>query len=127
MNLLILDDDESLLRYIKKSLNVDDLNIFTANSIYAARGLLKEYKFDIVVIDYMLKGEFGFQFVPYAQAHNKRVKIVMITAFAEKDMAIEALNMGITAFLQKPFVIDDLTNIIVEHREKIKRCNRISI
>lgn len=117
--LLIIDDDaeyaESLARLMPARYDVK-----TAFTLRQATAKLTSYPFDCVVSDFVLAEDDGFDFLKIACALNPAPKVIFITAFATKEMAIALLNLGAHGLLEKPFAIAVLTELLEKNADDPK-------
>ncbi len=64
--------------------------------------------FDIVILDMMMPGMSGLEVISELKKKTPATKIIMITAFATVDNAVQAIKLGANDYISKPFMIDDL-------------------
>jgi DNA-binding response OmpR family regulator len=89
---------------------------YTLHSFYSIKDFigalpLKDSKRDIVTIDYHLADGFGWEAFNEYKKQGGQSPVVFITGHADKDLAIQAVNLGVDYFIEKPF-----------NREQIKQC-----
>ena len=77
----------------------------------AARGLLQDKAFDIVVTDIYVRGVSGLELLHKAREKNKEVCVIIITGLDNTDLAAKALKEGALDFVVKPPGLDRLANI----------------
>ena len=108
--ILLVDDEERLLKTLGRALRDDGHDVVTARSATEAERRLAERGFDLLVIDNRMPGRTGLQLVrDLALApEGERPQIVMMTAHATVENAIEAMKLGAFDYLQKPFEVDEL-------------------
>ncbi|MBX3022370.1 MAG: response regulator transcription factor [Bdellovibrionales bacterium] len=109
--ILILDDDAEFAESLAQLLPTH-YHVKTAFSLKQATDQLARYPFECVVSDFVLAEHDGFEFLKALHTYENPPKIVFMTAFANKDMAISLLNQGIHGLLEKPFSISTLTELI---------------
>ncbi|HRO68166.1 MAG TPA: response regulator transcription factor, partial [Pseudobdellovibrionaceae bacterium] len=78
---------------------------------------LARYPFDGIVSDFILAEHDGFEFLEAVHSLKDPPKIVFMTAFANKEMAISLLNLGVHGLLEKPFSVSALTDLLEKERE----------
>ncbi|MFC1587767.1 PleD family two-component system response regulator [Planctomycetota bacterium] len=115
MKILILDDTaitRSLLKKMLGKLGWDD--VFEAGSAAAAYLLLKEHKFDLVLLDWMMPEFDGFNFLKVFRhmEATKDVPVIMITAKDKEEDLNAALAEGANAYIKKPIGFDIFKNTI---------------
>ena len=101
-HILIVDDDEGIRSLVKKYLNEKNYLITTASDAEKAYEKIKIIKFDLIILDIMMPGKSGLDFL---NDHKKIIKtpIILLTAKGEPSERIEGLEMGADDYLPKPF------------------------
>src|SRR3990170_8210877 len=111
--ILIVDDEESLLKVIKKSLEKKGYLADTAKDGKKALGMVRDGKYDIVLLDVRMPGMSGFEVLSEIKKTAPDIFVVMMTAQNTMDNAIEAMKKGAYDYLTKPFDLDEL-NLLME-------------
>lgn len=111
MKILIVDDQDSILRIIKgllAELGYDDIR--TAANGQKACVLLKQEKIEMIISDWNMPLMTGIELLKYVRqdAQLLNTPFIMVTAEAEKDNIIEAIQAGVDQYVVKPFTADDL-------------------
>ncbi len=101
--ILIVDDEENIREIIKMTLRKYADEIFTAESAEAGLEILKENNIDIVISDIKMPGMDGLEFLQCVKKEQPRVEFLMITAHGNMDTVVEAMRLGASDFLSKPF------------------------
>ena len=108
-NVLLVDDEEALLRHLGRALREEGHQVVTATSVAEAQRRLGEQGFDVLVADNLMPGETGLDLIrDLATAGADRPAVVMITAHASVESAIAAMKLGAFDYLQKPFEVEEL-------------------
>jgi DNA-binding NtrC family response regulator len=109
-SILLVDDEERLLKSLGRALRDDGHEVVTAGSADEAAKRLLERGFDLLVVDNRMPGRSGLELIrDLAQApEGERPQIIMMTAHATVENAIEAMKLGAFDYLQKPFEVDEL-------------------
>lgn len=122
MDILIVDDDRSVRE--ATMLAADSLGHYTEGVENGAAALtrLKEDKFDLVILDLMLRNENGLDVLTAVKKQNPQQQVVMFTAQATIPTAVEATRRGALDFIEKPFHIDRLRHVLalVEKTKKLE-------
>ena len=105
---MIIDDEKIVGDMAKMSLEQDGYAVETFLSAEPALSRLKEEKFDVVVTDLKMKGIDGMEVLRIVKGSYPQTKVIMITAFANLDAAIEALRADVHDFFPKPVRIKEL-------------------
>ena len=103
--ILVVDDDVKILRFLRTSLKLSGYEVFTATSGEEALELFKSEKPDIMLLDILMPGMYGFEVL----TRLRTVSELPVIAFsAHASTAEEALQLGANDFLAKPFKPDEL-------------------
>ena len=106
--ILVVDDDTAFSRAVCLSLS-DLATTRAASSATEALDYLNREPFAIVVTDYKLAtGSTGLELASTIRRFKSPPSIIMMTAFATTKLAIDSVNMGLFAFVEKPFDADEL-------------------
>lgn len=108
---LIIDDDSEYAEHLSQ-LMPSHYQAKTAYSLKQAMEQLTKYPFDSVVSDFVLAEYDGFEFLKSLHSLAEPPKIIFMTAFANKEMAISLLNHGVQGLLEKPFSVSTLTSLL---------------
>ena len=107
-HILVVDDDDGIRSLVKKYLNENDFLVTTANSAEDASEKIKIIKFDMIILDIMMPGKSGLEFIQ--EFKNKLdTPIILLTAKGEPKERIEGLEVGADDYLPKPFEPKELT------------------
>ncbi|MBI4511379.1 MAG: sigma-54-dependent Fis family transcriptional regulator [Deltaproteobacteria bacterium] len=106
--ILVVDDKENMLKLFAKILG-DDFELVTAAEGGRALSLLAAQEFDVVVTDLKMPGADGFEVLKAAKQRQPDTEVVMMTAYATVNDAVEAMKQGAYDYLQKPFDPDTAT------------------
>lgn len=111
-SIMIIDDEKIVGEMAKISLEQEGYEVETFLNAAPAMERLKEKKFDIVVTDLKMKGIDGLEVLRTVKNLYPGTKVIMITAFANLDVAIEALRGDVHDFFPKPVKIKELKESI---------------
>ena len=101
-HILVVDDDEGIRSLVKKYLNENDFLITTAENAEDATKKMEIIKFDMIILDIMMPGKSGLDFLKEHREHIN-TPIILLTAKGEPNERIEGLEMGADDYLPKPF------------------------
>ncbi len=104
MKILIVDDEEKLLKILKKYFEVEGFSVETALDGEEAIYKIDENKIDLVILDWMIPKISGIEVCKYIK-ENTNAKVLMLTARTQFDDELEALNIGADEYVKKPFDI----------------------
>ena len=107
--ILIVEDEPDMLQLLKRSLE-PELNCMVVTAPSAEKGLkhLEQGSFDLVLADIKMPGMNGLDFLQMIKHDYPQQTVVMMTAFGQIDMAVEAIRSGAYDFITKPFEHDTL-------------------
>ncbi len=108
---LLVDDEEKILKTIGRALREDDHEVTTTSSPQEALRLLASRSFDVLIIDHLMPGLTGLDVVRDLQAsvpEADRPAVLVMTAHGTVRHAVDAMKLGVRDYLQKPFDIDEL-------------------
>tara|TARA_B100000035_G_scaffold246506_1_gene215179 strand:+ start:420 stop:1097 length:678 start_codon:yes stop_codon:yes gene_type:complete len=107
-HILVVDDDDGIRSLVKKYLNEKSYLVTTANSAEDASNKIKIIKFDLIILDIMMPGKNGLEFI---KENKKKLEtpIILLTAKGEASERIEGLEIGADDYLPKPFEPKELT------------------
>ncbi len=106
--IMVIDDEKIVGDMSKLSLEQEGYTVETFLSAEPALERLKEEEFDVVVTDLKMKGIDGMEVLRTVKRLYPKTKVIMITAFANLDAAIEALRGDVHDFFPKPVRIKEL-------------------
>ncbi len=106
--IMIIDDEKIVGDMAKMSLEAEGYAVETFLNAEPALERLKKEKFDVVVTDYKMKGIDGMEVLRTVRSLYPGTQVIMITAFANLDAAIEALRRDVHDFFPKPVRIKQL-------------------
>ena len=119
-HILVVDDDEGIRSLVKKYLNENKYLITTANSAEDASKKIEIIKFDIIILDIMMPGKSGLEFIQ-VNKDNLDTPIILLTAKGQADERVEGLETGADDYLSKPFEPKELLLRIKNILEKTKK------
>ena len=112
MNILVIDDDASLRRTLRTSLEVLGHCAVEARDGAQALELLGHQPFEMALLDLRLAQEQGLDLLPRLLALAPGLHVVIVTAYATIETAVEAMRRGAFDYLPKPFTPDQLRVIL---------------
>ncbi len=111
-NILVVDDDRSMREFLDILLTGEGYNVTLADSGESGCNALINDTFDLVVTDIRMKGINGLDVLRKAKAVNPDTMVVMISAFATADTAVEAMKEGAYDYIPKPFKVREFKKIV---------------
>ena len=121
-SILLVDDEEKILKTLGRALRDAGHEVVETTSPREARRLLGERPIDVFIVDNVMPTLGGLDLIREYVAstpEGERAQILMMTAHATLESAIEAMKLGALDYLQKPFEIDELLVVVrraLEHQ-----------
>jgi CheY-like chemotaxis protein/DNA-binding HxlR family transcriptional regulator len=118
--ILIVDDDADLRENLVEILKGEFYVTTTASTAKEAIEIMKQRQFDVVLLDFMMPELSGLDALYDLKRTNPKAKVIMITAYATIDNAVNAIKRGASEFITKPFKIEDLLMLIKQVIEEAR-------
>jgi len=112
ISILIVDDEESVRDSLHNWFLEDGYDVERAENAKNALLMLESRKFDIILADIKMPGMDGMEMHRRIRALNRDTIVIIMTAFASVDTAVQALKDGAYDYVTKPFDPDDLSHLI---------------
>ena len=110
--LLVIDDEPNVLYSLEKSLRSDVLEVLTASTAKEGIELAQQRRPDAVLLDVRLSDMYGLDAFDCLRQIDPRLPIVVITAYATTETAIEAMKRGAFEYLLKPVDFHRLREVV---------------
>lgn len=107
-SILVVDDEPNYLIVLSELLREEGFEVYTAPGGKEGLGIIREYDLDLVITDMQMPTMDGLQFLQEIKTINSDLPVIIITAYAEVDKAVEAMQAGAFSYLAKPFSNDEL-------------------
>lgn len=123
-SILIIEDRQNLRALYAGFLRKQDYLVKEAGSAEEAAKVMEQHEFALVLTDYMLPGINGLAFLKQLQAQDQDFAVIVMTAFGEVKLAVEAMRHGAVDFLEKPIDLEHLKMVVaraIEHRRLVRR------
>lgn len=111
-SVLVVDDEPGMLSFLQRALTQRCGGVDTAGSVEQATPLLQRRLYDLIVLDIALPGRSGIDWLHELRDDGYAGDVVLMTAYADLDTAIDALRAGAADFLLKPFSLPQILNAI---------------
>jgi DNA-binding NtrC family response regulator len=112
LHVLVVDDDEAVRRACCDVAAAMGSAVLGAESVAAARAILKHQKIDLLLLDLKLPDGGGLALLEQVKALHPDTAVVVMTAFATVASAVEAMRIGAGDYLTKPFALEELTTVL---------------
>ncbi|MBI3958532.1 MAG: response regulator [Chloroflexi bacterium] len=107
-NVLIVDDEERLSRFVGMCLNRAGYETTTCRSVDEARALLSAEKWSLVLTDLVMPNETGFDLLRWIDDNRLEIPVVILTAHSTPAVVKQVAQTNAAAMLRKPFSLDNL-------------------
>jgi len=125
-HILVVDDDDGIRNLVKKFLNENNFLVTTSMDAEDANKKIQIIKFDLIVLDVMMPGKSGLEFIK----ENKKeleTPIILLTAKGEPDDRVQGLERGADDYLAKPFEPKELILRIQKILQRTQKKNDVRI
>ena len=116
MRILIIDDETNIRDLMVRYMKIEGIEGVGAENAYSAQRVLREQKFDGILVDLKMPGMDGFELVRWIRDEGFRMPIIMMSAHGEITDAVNAMKHGVQDYIVKPFdpeeVIIKLKNLV---------------
>ena len=119
-HILVVDDDDGIRLLVKKYLNENKYLVTTADSAEDASEKVKIIKFDLIILDIMMPGKSGLEFIE-EYLNKLNTPIILLTAKGQANERVEGLEIGADDYLPKPFEPKELLLRIKNILNKTKK------
>ena len=107
MQVLLIDDDKDFATGLAHYFAKNNINTVLAQDVAAGEQALSNLEFDAVLLDVMLPGQSGFDFLPTLREISS-VPVIMLTALGEEDERVTGFELGADDYITKPFSAKEL-------------------
>lgn len=112
LKILVIDDDPSIRNMLAIVLKKNGYDVTSKESGKTGLEKLKKESFDLIISDIKMPDINGIELLKKIKAINPEIPVIMITAFASANDAVEAMKLGAEDYVTKPFNLDELKIII---------------
>ncbi|MGE0610618.1 MAG: sigma-54-dependent transcriptional regulator [Pirellulales bacterium] len=110
--LLVVDDEPNVLYSLERSLQSESVRVITAHTAQEGIELVRQRRPDVVILDIRLPDMSGLDAFARIHEQDPRLPVIMITAFAATETAIEAMKRGAFEYLLKPFDVRHVREVV---------------
>ena len=120
MKIMLVEDEKITRKTLTDILKKENYEVNSFSDGTEALNTLKQNNFDVVITDLRLPGTNGLDILKAAKEMNSRIIVIIITAYATVETAIESLKLGAYDYLLKPFSPEQLLSIL-KHIEQLSK------
>jgi len=126
--ILVVDDEPNYQIVLSELLREEGFEVFTANSGTQGMPIIRETDLDLVISDIKMPGMDGIEFLEKIKELNSDLPVILITAYAEVERAVHAMQLGAFTYLAKPFSNAELLANVkkaIEHYSLVHEIKRL--
>jgi len=113
MNILICEDNQLAMKTLVFVLGKEGYELSTAEDGNKALDLMREYVYDLIIVDIHLPYHSGLELIKYLRSDLKReTPVLVLSAFSDLQMQRQAKELGISGYIVKPFKLNDLIELM---------------
>ena len=127
LNILYIEDEETIRINIKKTLELFSENIFDVENISKAKDILSKNRIDIIISDINLPDTSGIEFIKELRKTDKTIPIILLSAYTHREYLLEATKLKLVDYLTKPIDFRNLNNALQKCVEEILDNSRYMI
>jgi DNA-binding NtrC family response regulator len=110
--ILIVEDEDTLCQSLQRVFRREGYDTDIADSAEAAFRLLDDTAYDLIITDIILPGISGIELITKYRERNPEQKVIIMTAYASLETAVEALRVGACDYIVKPVMHDEMKRIV---------------
>lgn len=110
--ILIVEDEDTLCASLQRVFRRDGYEADIADSAETAFRILENNKYDLIITDIILPGISGIELISRYKEQNPGQKVIIMTAYASLQTAVDALRVGASDFIVKPVMHDELKRMV---------------
>lgn len=121
--ILVIDDEDSMCNFMEIMLSKEGYEVDTVNSGPTGLSFLKDNNYDLVIADLNMPQMSGIEVLKEVRTFKADQELIVMTAYASVDTAIEAMKQGAADYITKPFKVDEI-KLVIEKSLNRKRLIR---
>jgi DNA-binding NtrC family response regulator len=128
--ILVVDDEANMRRILSVLLQGDGHSVTGAPGVAEAKAQLASSPFDLVITDQRMPDGDGLEVIAAAKEADAALPVVMLTAYASVELAVDAMRLGAFDFISKPFVPDAVRAAVrraLERTELVRENERLKV
>ena len=126
-SILVVDDEEIILRTLELDLKEAGYVVKATGSGEDAKKILNDNGYDLVITDLMMAGVDGIQILKEAKKKNPETKVIILTGYGSLTSAVDALRLGASDYVLKPYNKDEILMRISSCLEKLEFQRKIKL
>lgn len=110
--ILVVDDEMSMRKFFELTLAREGYRVLTADSVASGRQMIENHNFDLLLSDIKLGDGQGLELLALSKEKDSDTPVIMMTAYASPETAVEAMKLGAVDYLTKPFNVDEVRVVV---------------
>lgn len=110
--IFVLDDEQPICMTMESIISALGMRTESVTSLQTALGCIKKNRYDIAFLDVLLADGNGLDLIPEIKRHAPETLIIVMSGYADKEMAVQAMRAGAFDFLEKPFGVEHLSHTL---------------
>ncbi len=119
LTLLYIEDETNIRDSLTNSLKILFKKVYAIENAELAIKVYKSKHIDMILSDIGLPGMSGIDLVKIIRKENKDIPIILLTAYTQTDILLEAVKLKLVSYLTKPISFDTLSKALLDAREEI--------
>jgi DNA-binding NtrC family response regulator len=116
--LLIVEDEDTLCESLQRVFSKDGYEVDITDSAESAFKLLEGKSYNLIITDIILPGISGIELIAKYKEQDPEQKVVVMTAYASLETAVEAIKAGACDFIIKPLMHDEMKRVVRKALDK---------
>ena len=121
--ILVVDDELSMRKFFEVTLKREKYTVLTAENVKTGLEAIEKHNFDLLLSDIKLGDGQGLELLASCKQKDPDIPVIMMTAYASPETAVEAMKLGAIDYLTKPFNVDEVRMVV---RNNIRTRNLIN-
>lgn len=122
--ILYIEDDSDIRRYLTEFLSRYCKDVYSASSAEIGFELYNTKKPDIMIVDINLPAMSGMELISTIRKNDESTRIIITTAYTNKEFTIEAIELSLTRYLVKPVTSDDLKDALKKALTELEKISK---
>ncbi len=111
-SILAIDDEKNIRHLLRNELTLEGFDVTTAKSGEEGLKLLKDKRFDVVLLDIKLPRMNGIEVLRNLKQKSPNTEVIMITGYGDIQTAVESMKLGARDYITKPFKLSELLALV---------------
>ncbi len=127
LNILYAEDDPHIRENLVPTLSMIFGNVYAASNGSEALKIYHQKKIDVVLLDYVMPFMSGYDVAKEIRNNDKYIPIIISSAFTDKEKLLNAIELNLVKYLEKPIIYDDLKKVFLSTITSLQENNRLNV